>query len=119
MAVRTARAIQKNSEIFIEFNQSKILLVLVLLYPLGPLLLLFGGAILPTVILFLLATACYVPGFIVAHRQQRAFECVGTSRVEKARKSISLATGGAILGFIYISLIIAYSSGIKAYMEGI
>lgn len=113
VAVKTVASIRSNSDIFIEYGQSRILSGLVLLYPVGPILLLLGREIYPSV-LFSLAYMCYLPSLVVAIRQNRVFDCAGTDRVNGAKSSLSLATTGSIIGLLYISVIVVLAITISA-----
>lgn len=103
MAIRIARAVLRESSIFREFNQSRALGVVVLLYPLGPLIAMVGAWKLGAVLALVLVAACYVPGFMIARGISYALERAGTDRVKGARSATSQALGTAIVGFIYVA----------------
>jgi hypothetical protein len=105
MAVRIARAVFRESAIFREFNQSRVLGAVVLLYPLGPLVAMVGAWRLGAVLAFTLAAACYFPGLLVARRLSHALERAGTDRVRGARSAASEAFGTAIVGFLYVAVL--------------
>ncbi len=115
IAIKAYRTIKENSNIFDEFNQSKILSALVLLYPLGPLLLLLGEAMFPRILLFVIVAACYLPALIIANRQNKAFECAGTDRVTAAKSGVSYASVGALAGLIYLSVVVVLSIAFTTY----
>jgi hypothetical protein len=105
MAIRIARAVLRESAIFREFNQSKALGVVALLYPLGPLIAMVGAWRLGAVLAYALAAACYVPGFVMARGIDHALERAGTDRVKGVRSAASEALGTAIVGFIYVAIL--------------
>lgn len=105
MAIRIAMAVLRESAIFREFNQSRALGAVVLLYPLGPLVVLIGTWKLGAVLAFALSAACYVPGFMIARRVGNALERAGTDRVKEARSVATQALGTAIAGFIYVAAV--------------
>jgi len=102
ISYRSSKSIRDNSEILKEFKQSKILSVLVFVYPIGPILL-FVSAGIPLMLLYLLAAACYIPQLIIAHNQKNVLNCAGTDRVDEVNRAISLASLGAIIGLLYLS----------------
>nr|BAF45178.1 hypothetical protein [uncultured bacterium] len=115
IAVRVIRAIIIQSEIFDEFGQSKALLFLVPLYPVGPLLMSFGAAYLPVVFVNMLVACCYTPGLVVAKRQNSVFERAGTSRGRDAKEAVMSAFSGALIGIISLSALMVLSFAFSSY----
>jgi hypothetical protein len=105
IAICIAMAVLRESAIFREFNQSRALGAVVLLYPFGPLVVLIGTWKLGTALAFALAAACYVPGFMIARSIGNALERAGTDRVKEARDIATQALGMAIAGFIYVATV--------------
>ena len=102
ISYRSAKAIRNNSNILEEFKQSKILSILVFIYPIGPLLM-YTSSVIPLVIIYPLAAACYIPQLIIARKQNEILSCTGTDRVYEVKKAISLASLGALIGLVYLS----------------
>jgi hypothetical protein len=105
MAIRITRAVFRQSAIFREFNQSRALGVVVLLYPMGPLVTMVGTWKLGAVLALTLAAACYFPGLMMARRLGHALERAGTDRVRDTRSIATEAFGTAIAGFIYVAVL--------------
>jgi len=108
IAYRSSKAINNESEILNEFNISKILVFLVYIYPIGPILLVFG-AVIPQAILYPIVAVCYLPQLWLAKKQSLKLESAGTNRVKELSKGISLAIIGAIVGLLYLCFIIIVS----------
>jgi hypothetical protein len=104
-AIRGFAALRRESGVRREFGQSSLLEVLVLLYPLGPLLLLIGPRFAPAALSFFCAALLYVIAILVASKQRNALECAGTDRVNSALEATSSATSGAMVGIIYVALV--------------
>lgn len=105
LTVRGFAALRRESAVRREFGQSGLLDALVLLYPLGPFMLLVGPRFVPAVVVFLFAALLYAVPMFVASKQRNALECAGTDRVGKALEATSSATLGAIVGLIYVALV--------------
>ena len=112
MAYRIATGVMRQSAVFAEFNQSRALGVLALLFPLGPVALLILGARLPEVA-FVVAAACYVPGFLVARAHRLAFERAGTDRVQGAITVSTQAFGTALVGLLLVALHLTYYLAVR------
>jgi hypothetical protein len=105
MAVRIVVTVLRHSAIFAEFGQSKVLVFLAPLFPVGPLLLLFFRN--QSLALALgAASACYLPALFVARRQIHAFDRAGTDRVKGALGATYQAFGTAIAGLVYIATVV-------------
>jgi len=102
MSYRIFRAIRAEEAIFREFNQSQILSVFSLLFPIGPVALIIGSFKFPVSLACALAAFCYLPSLIVARRQSRAFESAGTDRINRAQTAISQALGTSLVGLVYV-----------------
>jgi hypothetical protein len=105
LTVRGFAALRRESAVRSEFGQSGLLDALVLLYPLGPLMLLIGPRFAPAVVVFFVAALLYAVSIFVASKQRNALECAGTDRVSNALEATSSATLGAIVGIIYVALV--------------
>jgi hypothetical protein len=105
LAVRAFAALRRESSVRREFGQSSLLDGLVLLYPLGPLGLLFGPRFVPAPLVFLFVAALFLGTLFVASKQRTALECAGTDRVSGALEATSSATLGAIVGIVYLALV--------------
>ena len=108
IAYKASKSLNKEPEILNEFGISKILSLLVYIYPLGPILLIFG-AVIPQIFLYPIVAGCYLPQLILAKKQSLILESVGTNRVKELENGISLAIIGAIIGLIYLGFIIIIS----------
>jgi|SRR5882762_1602942 Ca2+/Na+ antiporter len=104
MAVRVARIVRTESAIFLEFKQSRSIAALVFLFPLGPPVFFLATFRLGWLIAIVLATACYLPGLLVARRRVAAFERAGTDRVHQAKSAASQAFGTALIGLVYVAV---------------
>jgi len=102
---KSSKSLSDSSEIFKEFNVSRVLSVLVFIYPLGPLLLIFGS-MQPHILLYLLVAACFLPQLVIARKQINALNLLGTNRVKGATDALSLAWLGAIIGLIYLAVVL-------------
>lgn len=105
MAYRIASAIRREAAIFTEFKQPMTLRWVVLLFPLGPLVLLTAATRFPFALAFVAAGCCYVPALLIARRQSRAFETAGTDRVKGAQAAISEAIGMGLAGLAYVAAV--------------
>jgi len=108
LTIRGFSALRRESIVRREFGQSGLLDVLVLLYPLGPLVLLIGPRFVPAVFVFFCAALLYAVPIFVASKQRNALECAGTDRVGNALEATSSATLGAIVGIIYVALVVIF-----------
>jgi hypothetical protein len=108
MAVRIARIVHAESAVFLEFKQSRSIAALVFLFPLGPLVLFMGTFRLGWLVAIVLATACYLPGLVVARRRVAAFERAGTDRVHPAKSAASQAFGTALAGLMYVAVVLLF-----------
>jgi hypothetical protein len=102
MALYIAVKIYEESRIFVEFKQPRILAFLVMLFPFGPFIIIFGSALLPFPLSFIAASYCYIPALILALIIERAFEKTGTDRVAKAQGIVSKAFLTALAGLAYV-----------------
>lgn len=103
MGFRVALGVYRNSTIFREFDQSRALGALALLYPLGPLALMISPARFGWLPPFILAAACYIPALVVAKRVGQAFDRAGTDRVKAALTTVSQASISAMVGLLYVT----------------
>jgi hypothetical protein len=108
LTVRGFTALRRESAVRREFGQSGLLDALVLLYPVGPVVLLMGPHFAPSPVVFLCAALLYVVPIFVASKQRNALECAGTDRVSHALEATSTATLGAIVGIIYVALVVIF-----------
>jgi hypothetical protein len=104
MAYRIAAAIRRESAIFLEFQQSRVLGATALLFPLGPVTMFFLSARIPLLAL-IVCVACYLPSLFIARRIGGAFESAGTDRVRGARAAVSQAFGTSLVGLIYTATV--------------
>lgn len=109
MAVRTARTVLRETAIFREFNQSRALGVLVLLFPLGPIVYFATAFRLGWIIAIVGAASCYLPALIAAKHRMHAFERAGTDRVKTAHEAATQAFGTALVGLIYCGIILTFT----------
>lgn len=108
MTFRVVQGVTKEASIFNEFNQSKKLVILSLLFPVGPILLLtlthrLGW--LPSVVL---ASCCYLPSLLISRKQGEAFQRSGTDRTKKAEGITDQAFLASMVGLIYIVIFLLF-----------
>jgi hypothetical protein len=103
MTYRIITTVRRESPIFREFRQSPAFGYWALLFPLGPVCMLFIGIRAP-LIGILLCAACYVPGLLLARKVTKVFDCAGTDRVKTADGAAWQAFGTAIAGFVYAAV---------------
>src|SRR6266446_9983085 len=111
MAYRIATAVKRESAIFLEVHQSRALGATALMFPIGPLAMLFLGAKSP-LLAFVVCVACYLPSLLLARRITGVFERAGTDRVKEARSAVSQAFGTSLVGLIYAAIVFIYVVGI-------
>ena len=114
-AARISRAIEREAVIFEEFEQSKILKLLVWLFPIGPLLMLVGTLFVPFLVAFVLSLACYLPGMLVARSCIASFERAGTDRVKSAQDAATQVFGNAIGGLALSLAVLVIVLGAEMY----
>jgi len=112
LGIRAFLALRRESAVRSEFKQSQWLDWLVLLYPLGPIVLLIGPLLLPQIVRLTVIGAFYACVLVVASRQRTALERAGTDRVKDALSATSSASLGAIVGLIYVGL-----AGVFAFLS--
>jgi hypothetical protein len=103
MAYRIAAAVRRESSIFLEFHQSRALGVTVLLFPLGPIVMILFFRLSPLLAL-IACVACYLPSLVVARKAGAAFERAGTDRVRAASAATSQAFGTSLVGLVYAAI---------------
>jgi len=110
IAVRTFASIYKERAVFREFDQSLVLLPLVVLYPVSNLAAGIAGLWLPGVVTWSLAGVVFLCAWLVARKQAAAFQRAGTSRVAPAEEAVSNAAGFAVLGLglIVLRIVVVY-----------
>lgn len=108
LTIRIFIRIRGQASVFREFAQSTVLAPLVLLFPVGPLVLLFLTPVTGTIIAFLLSVACYLPALLVSSRQKARLECAGTSRVDEAEKVATITFATAIGGIAFSVLAVLF-----------
>ncbi len=101
MAYRIASASRRDAAILSEFKLRSTLPLAVLLFPLGPLMLLGLGWFLPFPMPAVLASACYVPALLIASHNGQLLDTAGTDRVQAAQANITHAFGTALIGLTY------------------
>ena len=105
ISYKASKSLRNESEVLKEFNISNTLSFLVFIYPLGPVLLIFG-AVIPHIILYPLVAACFLPQLLLAIKQKSLLELTGTDRANKAKEALSLASLGAIVGLLYLAVVL-------------
>jgi len=105
VSIRIARIAMSESAIFEEFNQSKSLSVVVLLFPLGPVALLTLPFLLGWLPAVVAATLCYIPAFIISRKVHSGLEHSGTDRTDKAQKVAHQAFLASIGGLFYVLIL--------------
>lgn len=115
IAVKASKAIRAQSDTFAEFEQSKILAFLVFLYPAGPIFMNLSGAWFPAILVFALVATCYIPALVIARKQNSAFQMAGTDRVRASKEALTSVVSGAIIGLIYLSVVIVLTFAFSSY----
>ena len=108
ISVQVIKGILRNKEVFEEFNQTKKLILLILLYPISPLVLLIGGFNLNVAVTYILGSLCFVPALVLAKKQALAFQLAGTDRVKDAKEVISKVNIGAFIGLGVIAISVVF-----------
>jgi len=111
MTYRIVGTVRRESAIFAEFKQSTAVGYSALLFPLGPVIMLFVGARAPLIAIILCA-ACYAPGLVLARRATSGFDRAGTDRVQAASGAASQAFGTAIAGLAYTAAVLVFLVGL-------
>ena len=105
MAFRINRAVARERAIFEEFQQSRSVGAVALLYPVAPIVVLVGTWIVGSIAALILAAGCLFPGLIVSRRRMRAFEQSGTDRTNGAVAGSAQAFGTALAGLLYLAVV--------------
>ena len=116
MTYRILKGLKYESAIFAEFKLPKTLNAYVLLYPLGPVTMLFLIGFSPLIAL-ITGFACYLPGFLSARKMSQSLEVSGTDRVKGASSVVSQAFGTALVGLIYTVGVFLFIVIIKVYFN--
>lgn len=115
IAISASKAIRTQSVIFAEFEQSNVLAFMVFLFPAGPLIMIFGAAIFPAIVVFILAAICYIPALLIARRQKSAFQMAWTDRVRASREALTGVISVAFIGLIYLSVVAVLTLAFTSY----
>ena len=113
MTFRIVGTVRRESAIFLEFGQSTAVGYWALLFPLGPMIMLFIGTRAP-LIGILLCAACYVPGLVLARKVTKVFDAAGTDRVKSADGAAWEAFGTAIVGLVYAAVVLVLVVGVTS-----
>ena len=116
MAYRIALAVRRTRPIFMEYARSQSLGNTVLLFPVGPIAMLFLVGRSP-LLAFLAAMGCFLPGLLLARRAGAAFDRAGTDRVDEANAAATQAFGTALVGLIYAAGVFLYIAIIAVYFN--
>ena len=114
VSYRIASALRREKSIAEEFHVHKGVTPLVVLYPLGPIVLLASAFVVPFPIAHILAIACFVPGMLLARSQSRRLDSAGTDRVRGIQSALTEAFGAALLGLLYVLGSLAITYGARA-----
>ena len=118
VAYRLSAALSRESSILAEFGQTKALTFAVLLFPLGPMLLILAPLVLPSLVALMAAAVCYLPALLVARKQDRALQMSGTDRVNAARSTVESSFGAALAGLLYVVVVSLFSLG-TAFIQSV
>lgn len=113
MAYRIVTTVRRESAIFAEFKQSTALGYAALLFPLGPVFMLFFGTRAPLAGIFLCA-ACYLPGLVLARKATTVFGRAGTDRVRTADSAAWQAFATAVAGLTYAAVVLVLALGVAS-----
>lgn len=100
LAIKAALAVKKQSDLFSEFEQSKMVALLAFAGPVVPVLLMF----LPNIISFVLGFLISVVLFLVPRKQKENFEIKGRDKVALAIEALDKVQVIAVVTFIYLGL---------------
>ena len=107
MAFQVAKAVKREKEILIEFNESTLVGWFSLLFPIGPIVYLttvYRLGWLPAIILMIL---CYLPALITSKKVISVLETAGTDRVNKAKNAATKSFGTSVAGLLYAGIILS------------
>jgi hypothetical protein len=114
-AVRTGRVISEEAAILSEFQQPGGLRVLVWLFPAGPLLLLMGPALMPSLVAIVLSLLCFLPAFVTARKSVAILERSGTDRVKRLQDSFAGVVGNGIAGMAFTAAVLVLGLATRVY----
>lgn len=114
MSFRIVRTLRREMLILREFRLHQGLAFLVLLFPLGPLVLVGTTFKVPFPFAHVAAAACFIPGMLLARAQTRTLDSAGTDRVQGVQGALAEAFGAALLGLIYVSVAFAIAFGARS-----
>ena len=120
VSFRLVAGLRRESKVISEFGLSSGLMFWVMLFPLGPVLLL-GAPLISLPLSTVAACACYVPSLLVARGQDRGLQRAGTDRVALARAVTERSFAAALAGLLYVVTVSVISFGavsIKSVGEG-
>ncbi|AKJ27120.1 hypothetical protein [Caldimonas brevitalea] len=101
-AVRSAIVLRKSRLLFIEFKCPQVVASLVLLFPLGPLVMLIVSWLIGLLPAATLAVMCFIPGLVAIRRARRVFDRSGTDRTRSVQDALAVASITGIGGIAYI-----------------
>jgi hypothetical protein len=104
MSYRVFVGIRREAIILDEFRLKNGIARAALLFPFGPLILLIGPSRLAFPLAYIVATACYLPAFLIARRYTSVLEIAGTDRVQVVQATVQQASGTALLGLAYVGV---------------
>jgi hypothetical protein len=111
MSYRIFSSLRRESSLFSDYKQSQKIRLLILLFPLGPLVLFLGSMLLHPPFSHLIALCCYVPTMFVARQQTRGFETAGTDKVQNVLIVLNQAFGIGLAGLIYVAVSFVFVFG--------
>jgi hypothetical protein len=118
VAINIAKVMSSQSGVLTELNQPTGLKYAAVLYPVGPVVLLFAPWVLGFLPAAVIAAACYIPGLIQAHRLSKGLDRAGTDRVKLAQRAASEGMFAGCSGLIYTSLYV-FSSFSQTFLGSI
>jgi hypothetical protein len=113
MSYRISKAVRDEATVLAEFKLTTKLALLVLLFPLGPIVFLFASVLIAFPLAYVAAASCYIPALLTARQQARTLETAGTDRVQKAQTAVSQAFGTSLVGLLYIAVVFAFTFGAR------
>ena len=103
-AIRAAITLHKSKPLFVEFQCPQVVTPLVLLFPLGPLLLLLTSRLVGLLPAAILALACFIPGLVALQRARYVFDRTGTDRTKVVQDALAVVF---ITGFGGVAYVVA------------
>jgi hypothetical protein len=114
LAYRISTGVYKESAVFLEYSQSRLIALIVLLFPFCPIAVLLLARREPLVA-WIIFPLVFGSALFVARRNARALSRAGTDRVNKALAAANLAVDTSIGGLVYFVVALTYALLVGTY----